>query len=160
MEKQVFYSKIGGVYVFALLLVVVVLGYLLIVCFSWLALVLDMVIVGIVGMVGVNTKYTLYNDGRLDVVCGFLPSRFDVKNAVSVRPTRSILSAPAASLDRLEVKFKKGQPLVVSPRDKQGICGRIEGGQSGNKGRRIIAVVRKWDGYRQLAVRRREVMKC
>ena len=59
MEKRVFYSKIGGVYVFALLLVVVVLGYLLIVCFSWLALVLDVVIVGIVGMVGVNTKYTL-----------------------------------------------------------------------------------------------------
>lgn len=59
MEKQVFYSKIGGVYVFTLLLVVVVLGYLLIVCFSWLALVLDVVIVGIVVMVGVNTKYTL-----------------------------------------------------------------------------------------------------
>lgn len=133
MEKQVFYSKIGGVYVFTHLLVVVVLGYLLIVCFSWLALVLDVVIVGIVGMVGVNTKYTLYNDGRLDVVCGFLPSRFDVKNAVSVRPTRSILSAPATSLDRLEVKFKKGQPLVVSPRDKQGFVAALKAVNPGIK---------------------------
>ncbi len=133
MEKQVFYSKIGGVYVFALLLVVVVLGYLLIVCFSWLALVLDVVIVGIVGMVGVNTKYTIYNDGRLEVVCGFLPSRFGVKNAVSVRPTRSILSAPAVSLDRLEVKFKKGRPLVVSPRDKQGFVAALKAVNPGIK---------------------------
>ena len=67
------------------------------------------------------------------MVCGFLPSRFDVKNAVSVRPTRSILSAPAASLDRLEVKFKKGQPLVVSPRDKQGFVAALKAVNPGIK---------------------------
>lgn len=126
MEKQVFYSKIGGFYIVSLLFVGFVLGYLLIIDFSWLALVLDVLIVGILVLMGINTKYTLYNDGKLKVVCGFLPSRYDVRKAVSVKPTRSLLSAPAVSLDRIEVKFKKGLPLVVSPRDKQGFIAALK----------------------------------
>ena len=126
MEKQVFYSKIGGFYIVSLLFVGFVLGYLLIIDFSWLALVLDVLIVGILVLIGINTKYTLYNDGKLTVVCGFLPSRYAVRKAVSVKPTRSLLSAPAVSLDRIEVKFKKGLPLVVSPRDKQGFIAALK----------------------------------
>lgn len=58
MEKQVFYSKIGGFYIASLLFVGFVLGYLLIIDFSWLALVLDVLIVGILVLMGINTKYT------------------------------------------------------------------------------------------------------
>ena len=56
MENQVFYSKIGGFYIASLLFVGFVLGYLLIIDFSWLALVLDVLFVGILVLMGIRMQ--------------------------------------------------------------------------------------------------------
>jgi hypothetical protein len=45
----------------------------------------------------------------------------------SVRPSRSLLSAPAPalSLDRLELRCASGRQLLVSPRDRMGFLDAI-----------------------------------
>lgn len=40
---------------------------------------------------------------------------YDLKKLVSISPTRSMLSAPAASLRRIKLDFGCGKALVISP---------------------------------------------
>jgi uncharacterized membrane protein YdbT with pleckstrin-like domain len=83
----------------------------------------------------VSTEYTVTDEG-LRVRSGPIYSRVDAKRIDCVRPTRTILSAPALSLDRLEVRGAFGS-VVVSPADKRAFVRalkdvapqmRIEGG--------------------------------
>lgn len=62
-------------------------------------------------------KYQI-TDNWLEVnCCGLGKERYDLRKITSVRASRSILSAPAASLDRIELRFGK-QTVLVSPKRK------------------------------------------
>lgn len=76
--------------------------------------------------------YTIYSvayqlDGdELTIRCGILFKRtLSVQSIRSIRPTRNPLSAPAASLDRLEISFNKFDTILVSPKDKEGFIGQL-----------------------------------
>ena len=43
---------------------------------------------------------------------------YDLEKLTSIKPTRSLYSAPAPSLDRLELRFSDGTTLLISPKDK------------------------------------------
>lgn len=64
-------------------------------------------------------KYVI--DGEYLIVKSgfFFSQRFFIEDLRSITPTRTILSAPAASLDRLELNFGDVS-VVVSPKDKDG----------------------------------------
>jgi hypothetical protein len=64
----------------------------------------------------VSTEYTVTSRG-LRVRSGPFYSNIDAKLIERVRPTRTILSAPALSLDRLEISGAFGS-VVISPDDK------------------------------------------
>jgi len=64
----------------------------------------------------VSTEYVVTDDG-LRVRSGPIYQRVDAKLIERVRPIRTFLSAPALSLDRLEVSGGFGS-VVVSPADK------------------------------------------
>lgn len=83
----------------------------------------------------VSTVYTVTDQG-LRVRSGPLNRWVDARAIDCVRPTNTILSAPALSLDRLEVTGAFGC-VVVSPSDKRGFVSalrriaprvRLEGG--------------------------------
>lgn len=40
---------------------------------------------------------------------------YDINKLISIKPTRSILSAPASSLRRIKLDFGVGKALVISP---------------------------------------------
>lgn len=63
----------------------------------------------------------------LTVRCGvFHSGRYDIGKVHKIERTRSAISAPAASLDRIAVYFKGDSwPLVVSPRDRAGFVKRL-----------------------------------
>ena len=44
---------------------------------------------------------------------------FDLKKLESITPTRSILSAPAASLRRIKLDFGCGKALIISPASQE-----------------------------------------
>lgn len=63
-------------------------------------------------------KYSI--DGQsLRVQCGPFPyPKMQIQDIVSIRKTRSLLSSPALSLDRIAVTSRKGRILIISPKDR------------------------------------------
>ncbi|ACU60724.1 PH domain-containing protein [Chitinophaga pinensis] len=72
-----------------------------------------------------SVVYQLEGD-ELTIRCGILFKRtLSVQSIRSIRPTRNPLSAPAASLDRLEIAFNKFDTILVSPKDKEAFIGQL-----------------------------------
>ena len=69
----------------------------------------------------------LYDELKLTVKNGLgSKSVYDIHTIKSIRPTNNALSSPAASLDRLEIKFTdSNEVLRISPKDKQGFIDHI-----------------------------------
>ena len=71
-----------------------------------------------------NVKYSL-SDDELFVKNGFSTQSIPLKDIIYIIPTNSMLSAPALSLDRIEIKYKGGS-IVISPKDKEGFYRAIQ----------------------------------
>ncbi len=66
----------------------------------------------------VGTHYTI--DGQVLVVsCGPFRWRIPLSEIVAIEPTRNPLSSPALSLDRMRIRRRGGEEVMVSPRDKE-----------------------------------------
>lgn len=78
-----------------------------------------LVILGIVliAWVGLATYYEV-NRTTLKVVSGPIRWRIPLADITAVEETRSPLSAPALSLDRLRIRYGDKRSIVVSPKDK------------------------------------------
>lgn len=65
-----------------------------------------------------NTKYTI--DGSvLHVKCGFLYKKdIEIQSIKKIEESRSLLSSPAASMDRLEILFNQYDSILISPKEK------------------------------------------
>lgn len=55
----------------------------------------------------------------LIIIYGPFSKKIDVNQITSIRHSRSILSAPALSLDRLEINTNKYDTVLISPKDKE-----------------------------------------
>ncbi len=67
----------------------------------------------------VTTRYIV--DGAvLEVRSGPFRWRIIRRQITAVRASRSMISAPALSLNRLEIRYGHGQSLLVSPADREG----------------------------------------
>lgn len=65
-----------------------------------------------------NTYYIIDQD-HLVVTSGILlHKKIDIHAITQVKATRTIISAPALSFDRLEVSWGKSNSVVISPREK------------------------------------------
>ncbi|MFT3720128.1 PH domain-containing protein [Pseudorhodoferax sp.] len=73
----------------------------------------------------VDTRYELA-DGQLRVRCGPFRSAIALDQIRSVRPSRSLVSSPALSLDRLHIAYGRHQAVLVSPRDKAGFIAALQ----------------------------------
>ena len=66
-----------------------------------------------------NTEYVIDSE-KLYIKSGFVYRKhLDISRIISVRKTKNIFSAPAASLDRIQLTYDKFGILVLSPRDKE-----------------------------------------
>ena len=71
-----------------------------------------------------NIKYTLTADTLL-VKNGFSTQSISLEDITHITPTSSTLSAPALSLDRIEIRYEGGS-IVISPKDKDGFYRAIQ----------------------------------
>jgi hypothetical protein len=76
--------------------------------------------------------YTIYSityeitGKELIIRCGLVFKRTVLITAIRrIRHTRNPLSAPAASLDRLELQFNKYDTILISPKEKQSFIGEL-----------------------------------
>lgn len=98
-----------------------------------LLIVIIAIILGIalIAWVGLATYYEV-DRKTLKVVSGPLRWRIPLADITAVEETRSVLSAPALSLDRLRIRYGDRHAIVVSPRDKKKFLKRI--GMDGKAG--------------------------
>ncbi len=89
-------------------------------------------IVALIGSMLMGTHYTVAGN-MLRVACGPFRWKVPIDAIQSVEATRSPLSSPALSLDRLRIHYGKRR-IMVSPSDKAGFLKAI--GQDPGDGRR------------------------
>ncbi len=70
-----------------------------------------------------NIRYVI-SGTSLIVKDGLFSHAYDIKDIQSIKPTHTLLSAPAASLDRLEISFTHDS-LVVSPKHKDDFISQL-----------------------------------
>jgi len=81
---------------------------------------LILVMIGVVGLMVwllVGTHYTV-DRGTIRVVSGPFRWRIPIDQITSVTTTRSPLSSPALSLDRISIRYGKRRRIMISPADK------------------------------------------
>ena len=69
-----------------------------------------------------TTDYRIEN-GTLHIRSAFIHWTVEIREIVSIVPTRNPLSSPALSLDRLQINYRKNgraRMILVSPEDKRG----------------------------------------
>lgn len=82
-------------------------------------------------------RYT-FQPNELVILSGFLKLLIPYDAIQSVEPTRSPISAPAFSLDRLKIKHDKGS-VMVSPNDKPAFLSELKKRANlQSKGQRLI----------------------
>ena len=62
--------------------------------------------------------YYLVEEDIVRVVSGPFRWKVPISEITSIRATKSILSSPALSMDRLELKYGKYKFIIISPEDK------------------------------------------
>lgn len=78
---------------------------------------------------GFHVRYWIA-DSALHVRASLFRWRIPVDSIISVTPSRSFLSAPALSLDRLAILHRKGT-VMISPRDEQAFLRELEQARGG-----------------------------
>jgi hypothetical protein len=66
------------------------------------------------------STYYIVEPNRLVVRSGPFKWSIPLSDIKSVKPSRSLLSSPALSLNRLEIQYGSGQSILVSPKDPEG----------------------------------------
>ncbi|WP_417346948.1 PH domain-containing protein [Ferrimonas sp.] len=84
---------------------------------GWVTACVLIITAGMLAWLLVSTKYVV-SDEMLRVQAGPFSWQIDIVSIRSVRETRSPVSSPALSLDRLEISYGSGQTIMVSPKEK------------------------------------------
>ncbi|QJD97032.1 PH domain-containing protein [Mucilaginibacter robiniae] len=94
---------------------------------DWIAVMIILSIVSLVLLpIVFNTNYRIKGQ-LLKVQSGIILNlSIDISTINRITATRSILSAPALSLDRLEVFYNKYDSVVISPRNKADFIAQLK----------------------------------
>lgn len=85
----------------------------------WLGILLNVIIALFIIYTFTNTKYVI-DATNLQIKCGFLYNKIiPIQDIRRIEESRSPLSSPAASLDRLEIIYNKFDSILISPKEKR-----------------------------------------
>ncbi|OUN70579.1 PH domain-containing protein [Barnesiella sp. An55] len=117
--KTIYRSGISWGLVALIALVLLPVYALMIYLSVWIGLALLVILTVFIVDTLVNTRYTI--EGKtLQVQCGiFDKKQFDIDRITEIARTTSLESAPAASMDRIQLRLEKRQRLILSPRQQQ-----------------------------------------
>ncbi|CAM3519698.1 hypothetical protein FSS13T_08570 [Flavobacterium saliperosum S13] len=86
---------------------------------SYLMSAITLIILVLIGLMIQKTEYTI-SENTLNVKSGFLVNKkIDVKTIRKIENTKSIISAPALSRDRILLIYNKFDDIEISPKDKE-----------------------------------------
>ncbi len=74
-----------------------------------------------------TTQYVVDEHNDLQIYMGkFLFKKIPIAEIKEISPSRNLLSSPAPSLDRLEIKYGKLRSVLISPKDKIGFVEELQ----------------------------------
>ena len=87
--------------------------------FSWVAILAIFFLFALIFYCMFSIRYII-EDTTLRIKCGFfLNEKVDIMKITKITETNSILSAPAASLDRIAIYLRRQySPVIISPENK------------------------------------------
>lgn len=84
----------------------------------WPALLINLMVLVFISHLLLNTYYAI-SGNFLVVKSGFVVNKkIDINTIIIVSETNSVISAPAASFDRLEIIYNQHNSILISPMDK------------------------------------------
>jgi len=89
-------------------------------------LVVMILIILFAGWIWFGTGYKMM-DNELKIYCGPFRHTISLQDIKEIKSTRSPLSSPACSLDRMEIKFGKSKRVMISPADREGFIKMLIG---------------------------------
>nr|WP_298926399.1 PH domain-containing protein [uncultured Allomuricauda sp.] len=91
----------------------------------WLGIGINTFVMVFVLMIFFNLNY-IVDGSLLSVKLGFLViKKIDIHSIKMLAETNSLISAPAVSLDRLEIIYNDHDSVIISPKDKSGFIDHI-----------------------------------
>lgn len=66
------------------------------------------------------------DDTKILIRCGFFKWRIPLASIRTITPSRSIISGPALSFDRLQINYNRWSSVLASPKDKMEFIQQIE----------------------------------
>ena len=77
-----------------------------------------MALFGLILHMFLNTTYKI-DDEKLYIKCGFFKYRpINIEDIKKVSKSSNIISSPAASFDRIEIKYGKFEEIIISPKQR------------------------------------------
>jgi hypothetical protein len=112
-------SKIGREF---LIPIAIILGSLLLAMAAsrqWLGLGIISATGLFVGHLLLTTRYEIMGD-MLKIKSGWIYRlSFPIAGIISIKTTRNFISSPAASMDRIEIRYNQYDSVIVSPKEKE-----------------------------------------
>lgn len=118
--KKIYKSKVD-IWLIFLIIGISIISILpvLLFAFSWIAISITLGLYVFILYCFYSIEYIITDD-ILNIKCGFLiDEKIKISNIVKIVPDKSILSAPAASLDRIGIYINNQKtPIIISPKNK------------------------------------------
>lgn len=77
------------------------------------------IIVFLILQILINTKYIIKNNNLIIMCISFKYTMIDINSIIEVKKTKSIISSPASSFDRIKISYNKYDSMVISPKNKK-----------------------------------------
>ncbi|MBK9152509.1 MAG: PH domain-containing protein [Saprospiraceae bacterium] len=120
-------SKIGWEFIIPVIAVLGVVSYLISMEKSaWIGLILILLVLAFITHMIMTTYYIIDNQ-TLSIKCGFFYHReIDINSIKKISESNNPQSAPATSLDRLEILFGKSDSILISPVQKKNFIRELQ----------------------------------
>lgn len=117
---KIYKSKIGLEIVLILAVAFGSIAISMVISGDYKPLVLNVFILAGIFYIFMKTEYTISNN-KLNVKCSvFINNDIEIKSIRRIKETYNPISAPAASIDRLELLYNESDTVLISPKDKRG----------------------------------------
>ena len=116
--KTVYPTKVSVTLVLIISIIVGCTFVPLIINSKWILFFIDLLVYAILLYLMLSIKYEI-NDSQLIIHQTMGKMIIDINTIKSIEPTHTIISSPAASLDRLRINYNKYDEVIISPRRKE-----------------------------------------
>lgn len=116
--KTVYPTKVSVTLVLIISLIMVCILISLAVNSKWIPFFIDLLLYASIVYLMVSIKYEI-KESQLIIHQTMGKMIIDISTIKSIEPTHTIISSPAASLDRLRINYNKYDEVIISPRRKE-----------------------------------------